>query len=107
MEYAVLAMLGIALWFWLDSIRVRELAIAAGQEAAQRYGLQFLDETVALTKLRAGRDGAGRMRLKRTFSFEVSDTGIDRLPCSITMLGNRVDDIDVPPHHDNVVSLFG
>ena len=107
MEYAVLAMLGIALWFWLDSIRVRELAIAAGQEAAQRYGLQFLDETVALTKLRAGRDSAGRVRLKRTFSFEVSDTGIDRLPCSIIMLGNRVADIDVPPHHDNVVSLFG
>lgn len=106
MEIALLlGILGMA-WFWLDSIRNREIAIAAGQEAAAKYQLQFLDETVALTKLRLARDGSGRLRLLRIYGFEVSDTGVERLSCSITLLGYRVETIDIPPHYDNVVRLY-
>jgi hypothetical protein len=36
----------------------------------------------------------------------VSDTGADRLSCSITLLGKRVVSLDIPPHRDNVVQLF-
>lgn len=106
MEIALLAAVVIAAWFWLDGIKAREIAVAAGQQAAQKYGLQFLDETVAMTKLRTARDRAGRMRLKRTYGFEVSDTGADRLQCSITLLGDRIEAIDIPPHLDNVVRLY-
>lgn len=107
MELALLlATLALA-WFWLDSTRSRELAIAAGQQAAEKYGLQFLDETVAMTRLRAGRDQNGRLRLKRTYGFEVSGTGADRMECSITLLGRHVDALDIPPHRDtNVVRLY-
>lgn len=106
MEIALLlGILGMA-WFWLDSIRNREIAIVAGQEAAAKYGLQFLDETVALTKLRLARDGSGRLRPLRTYGFEVSDTGVERLSCSITLLGRRVETMDIPPHFDNVIRLY-
>lgn len=106
MEIGLLVMLAITAWFWLDGIKAREIAVAAGQEAAEKYGLQFLDETVGMTKLRTGRDRAGRMQLKRTYAFEVSDTGIERLACSVTLLGKRVEAIDIPPHRDNVVRLY-
>ena len=106
MEIALLvAVIGLA-WFWLDSLHVRELAIEAGKRAAEQYGLQFLDETVANSKLWAARDAGGQMRLLRTYRFEVSDTGAERLACSVTLLGNKVEKLDMPPYRDNVVSLF-
>jgi hypothetical protein len=106
MEIGLLVMLAIFAWFWLDGIKAREIAVAAGQQAAEKYGLQFLDETVAMTKLRAGRNRSGQMQLKRTYGFEVSDTGVERLSCSVTLLGKRVEAIDIPPHLDNVVRLY-
>ncbi|HEY3325817.1 MAG TPA: DUF3301 domain-containing protein [Novimethylophilus sp.] len=95
----------VAAWLWLDSLHKRDIAVAAGKQAAQRYGLQFLDDTVAFTHLWVGRDDVGRLQLRRTYDFEVSGTGADRLPCSITLLGRRVVALDIPPHRDNVVSL--
>jgi hypothetical protein len=106
MEIALLVILAILAWFWLDGIKAREIAVKAGQDAAEKFGLQFLDETVGMIKLRAGRDGTGHMQLKRTYGFEVSDTGIERLACSVTLLGKRVEAIDIPPHRDNVVRLY-
>ncbi len=105
MELAWLAAAIIIAWFWLDSLRVRELAVLAGRRAAEQCELQFLDESVACSKLWLGRDSAGQMRLLRTYRFEVSDTGSERLACSLTLLGDRVEKIDMPPYRDNVVQL--
>lgn len=107
MEIALIVALGLTAWFWLDSIQAREIAVTAGQQAAEKSGLQFLDETVAMTKLRAGRNSRGRMQLKRTYGFEVSDTGVERLTCSVTLLGKHVDTIEIPPYRDsNVIRLY-
>jgi hypothetical protein len=91
-----LALAGVALW--MDSLRARESAIAAGRAACERYGLQFLDDTVAFTRLRVARDGEGRLRLKRTYVFEFSDTGNNRRHGAIVMLGPRVEDLHIEPY---------
>jgi hypothetical protein len=96
----------LAAWFWLDSLQARDIAMTAGRAATERYHLQLLDDTVAIARLRPVRDEMGRLRLQRTYHFEVSDTGDNRLQCSITLLGKRVEHLDIPPHRDNVVSLF-
>ncbi|MDR2874936.1 MAG: DUF3301 domain-containing protein [Methylobacillus sp.] len=107
MEIGLLAVIVIAAWVWLDGIKAREIAVETGQQAAEKYGLQFLDESVALTKLRVARDGRGHMQLKRTYGFEVSDTGANRLACSVTLLGKRVESVDMPPYRDNnVVRIY-
>jgi hypothetical protein len=91
--------LGLAgVWLWLDSLRVREQAIAAGRTACARYGLQLLDETVAFARLRLARDGDGRLRLRRTYSFEFSDTGDNRRSGAIVMLGARLEDVQMEPY---------
>ncbi len=105
MDIALLLVVVLAAWFWLDSLHKRDIAVAAGKQAAQRYDLQFLDETVAFTRLWAARDEMGRLKLRRTYHFEVSDTGTDRLSCSITLLGQRVVGLEIPPYRSNVVSL--
>ena len=87
-------------WFWLDGLSVHELATNAGRQAAAYSGLQLLDETVALSRLWATRDTHGRLRLQRTYVFEVSDTGADRLACTLTMLGRKLVHIEIPPHRD-------
>ncbi len=83
-------LLGGGAWFWLDSLSVRQLAIAATRAACDSEGLQLLDETVAIHRLSLRRDGNGALRFNRIYDFEYSDTGNDRSSGSIVLLGKRV-----------------
>lgn len=84
--------------FWVDSLRVREHAVAAGRGACKRYAVQFLDETVAFTRLRLARSPQGRMRLQRSYTFEFSDTGNNRRLGRIVMLGVEVRELEMEPY---------
>lgn len=80
-----------AAWFWLDSVKARDIAVTAARRACTREGVQLLDETVAGRRLRLKRDEAGQMRFHREFHFEFSDTGDNRRPGVIILLGQRVE----------------
>ncbi|HSG76102.1 MAG TPA: DUF3301 domain-containing protein [Burkholderiales bacterium] len=97
-ELAVLALALAAAWLWIDSLRAREHAVAAGRAACKRYGVQLLDETVAFARLRLARDDAGQLRLRRTYTFEFSDTGDNRRHGAIVMLGARLEDLQLEPY---------
>lgn len=88
----IVGLLGIAAlaWFWFDSLNVRETAIRAVRSACESEGLQLLDDTVASSGLWAERDGEGRLRLRRNYQFEYSDTGDNRRRGSVVLLGRRV-----------------
>ena len=97
-EAAAVAVLASAVWLWVDSLRARERAIAAGRAACGRYGVQLLDETVSFAKLRLARDGDGRLRLRRTYTFEFSETGDNRRHGAIVMLGAELQDLQLEPY---------
>jgi len=97
-EATALLLLVAGVLFWIDSLRARERALAAGRRACQRYGVQLLDETVQFARLRLARDGDGRLRLKRTYSFEFSDTGNNRRHGAIVMLGGELGDLQLEPY---------
>ena len=84
--------------FWIDSLRARERALAAGRSACERYGVQLLDETVQFARLRLARDDAGRLRLRRSYTFEFSDTGDNRRHGAIVMLGGDLQDMQLEPY---------
>lgn len=90
LELFALALLLFGLWLWADSMRAREVALDAGRRACEADGVQFLDWTVAVVKMRITRAGDGRLRIGRVYEFEFSDTGDNRLKGSITMLGTRL-----------------
>ena len=94
--FLLLAALGV--WFWLDSMKTREIGVDAARRACQDDALQFLDETVVGTSVRLARDDAGRLRLRRVYSFAYSDTGNDRRSGSVTLLGHDVEFLHVRPH---------
>ena len=95
--FAIAVVVGVT-WFWVDSLRARERAVAAGRAACGRYGLQFLDETVAFVKLRPMRDDEGRLRLRRTYAFEFSDTGNNRRQGVIVTLGGQLAELQLEPY---------
>ena len=83
---------------WADSLRARERAVRAGRSACERYRLQFLDETVSFTRIRLARDEDGQVKIKRTYTFEFSDTGNNRRHGAIVMLGGDVADMHLEPY---------
>src|SRR6185436_1246561 len=85
-------------FFWVDSLRARERALAAGRGACERNGLQLLDETVIGASTRLARDAEGRLKIRRVFVFEFSDTGNNRRRGSITLLGADVQDVYTEPY---------
>jgi len=99
MEWSAVSLLVLAAlaWLWFDSMRARERAVAAGQDACARERLQFLDETVECTSVRPARSGAGRLVLRRVYRFEFSDDGSRRRGGSIVMLSGEVESLTMEP----------
>ena len=97
-ELLFLLLTACGFWFWLDSLKAREIGVLAARNACHGEGLQFLDESVVGNSLRLARDDAGRLKLRRVYGFEYSDTGNDRRSGSVTMLGHDVEILHVRPH---------
>ncbi|MBW8904524.1 MAG: DUF3301 domain-containing protein [Betaproteobacteria bacterium] len=94
---ALVVIVGGAL-LWADSLKARERAVKAGRSACERYQLQFLDDTVSFARMRLGRDEDGQLRIKRTYTFEFSDTGNNRRHGAIVMLGAELADMHLEPY---------
>ena len=90
-EIALLAGLGALAWYWYAGMQVREQAIAVGRRTCAEAGLQFLDESVALSRTRFARNSSGQLVFQRDYRFEFSDTGNNRLPGVIRMQGEWVE----------------
>lgn len=106
-ELLLLGLAGALIWFWLDTLKAREIGVEAARSACHDEGLLFLDETVAGHGLHLARDDAGRLRLRRVYAFEYSDTGDNRRSGSVTLLGHEVELLHlrpklyvVPPSHE-------
>ncbi len=75
-----------------------EIARNAGKQACAKAEVQFLDDTVASTRLRIVRNDDGRRVFHRTYRFEFSETGNSRLEGSVIMLGDKVESVTMDPY---------
>lgn len=73
-----------------------------GRELANRCELQLLDETVACSRLRLGRNTRGRVQILRTYHFDVSASGSDRLTCHLVLLGKQLQTWHIPAYPQTV-----
>lgn len=83
----VLLLIGAAA-FWWNGLRKKEMAGQLAAAACRRSDVQFLDETVSLTKISFERD-RGQLKLARSYRFEFSVTGTERRLGTVVILGNR------------------
>src|SRR5713226_3640996 len=84
-------------WFWIDSLRARERALAACAHACAERGVQLLDQTVALSRLSLKRNPRGHVRLWRVYAFEYSTDGVDRWRGRATLFGPVVASVEIGP----------
>ena len=82
-------------WFWSDSLRARESMTATCTRICQDMHLQFLDETVALTRLRVTRAPSGNLAWRRWYVFEFSESGADRWKGRALLIGRRVESVQL------------
>jgi hypothetical protein len=94
-EWALVGTMMLIGWLWWDGLNKRELAIRAARMVSQRAGVQLLDETVSLGRIWLSRDDNQRVRIQRQYVFEYSDTGNNRLPGYVYLLGDRVVDANL------------
>ncbi|HSH98049.1 MAG: DUF3301 domain-containing protein [Methylophilaceae bacterium] len=98
LEIAFTILLVLLAWFWFNSMGAREIAIKQGTSLAERTNLQFLDESVACSRVSLARNHRGHVQLLRTYEFEVSASGGERLSCNLTLLGNQLQSWHIPPY---------
>src|SRR5690606_18526266 len=72
-----LLLIGALIWLWMGALAAREFAIRAGQQLCRANGVQLLDQSVALGRLRLQRTSTG-FAVERRYHFEVSLDGMDR-----------------------------
>lgn len=90
-EVFLLIGLGVLGWYWYVGLNAREQAVAVGRRACRDGQVQFLDDSVALNRTRFSRDSNGQLQFLRDYRFEFSDTGNNRRPGVVRMLGDRVE----------------
>lgn len=93
MNELLIALLALFVWVWVDALRARESALRACRRTCERFGLQLLDETVALRRLRFARGSDGRMRLRRHYAFEYSEHGNERRRGEAVLLGRHIESV--------------
>lgn len=85
-------------WLWLESMRAHELAMAGVVAFCARQQLQLLDASVAFVSMALRRDDRGRLRVSRTYRFEFSDSGDNRLQGRVMLLGGRIEMMHLQPY---------
>jgi hypothetical protein len=95
MTSALLPLIGLLLlaWLWLDSARAREFANLLAQRYCENRDMQFLDQTVALTRVGLRWTNSG-LRIRRMYRFDFSLEGSGRHTGYVLMLGSNLETID-------------
>jgi hypothetical protein len=92
----IIALLIAVVWFVIDSLRASETANNLCKQLCEAEDLQFLDQTVSLRRIRPiwGSEG---IRLRRTYQFDCSRDGVERLNGQLTLVGTRLESSILPP----------
>ncbi|TAN05466.1 MAG: DUF3301 domain-containing protein [Rhodanobacteraceae bacterium] len=80
---------------WYHVLRLRERATLHARRLCERHGLQMLDDSVALHRLRLQRQ-RGKWQVLREYRFDTSLGGNDRRTASLTLRGDHVMHVSLP-----------
>lgn len=94
-DMLVLLTLGATVGVWLKLSTARERAVREARAQCLQHGLQLLDETVGLRRIRLRRVN-GQRRVERCYDFEVSIDGHDREPGRLWMIGSALSSLSLP-----------
>ena len=88
-------------WAWYSTLRAREFANLVAADTCRKLNVQFLDGTVAFTRLRPVRDVSGRLTLRRSYVFDYTSDGVTRQQGFVILRGRDLEAVGLAP--DRVV----
>lgn len=100
-DFILLVILIAFIFYWLDSIRAKEIATKNALIACKKELIEFLDDTVVIKKVRLRRDVKGKIAIYREYQFEFSSTGEFRYKGVVRLLGQFLIDVDLEPYQFN------
>lgn len=90
MSWYLIPVAAFLVWLWWDGLGAKEIARAYCMRLCREHDVLFLDDTVALARMRLRRDAGGTLRLYRRFNFEFTSDGEQRYQGYVELLGERV-----------------
>lgn len=100
---ALIALVG-GFALWLDGLRARDLALTVARQQTARLGLQLLDDTVALQRVRLVRTASGWLALARRFRFEFTETGDNRREGMVLLAPDAAPHVEIEAYTDSSIS---
>ncbi|WP_066017062.1 DUF3301 domain-containing protein [Endozoicomonas atrinae] len=85
-----LTLLFILLYYWFDTAKAKETAVAFSKKACRDMNVQFLDDSVIRYRSRLARGFSGQIVIKRSFRFEFTLDGTTRETGFICLSGQRL-----------------
>ena len=100
------------IWYWWDTQRSNEIALAVCQQKCAKVGLQLLDATVTRQRTWLRRGAGGSLQICRLYSFEYNNLSANQQPADlppaeygrresgyIVLIGKQVVEANLP--HEN------
>ena len=103
-EFIIILVLISAIFYWIDTIRTKEIACMHGKARCKDLGVTFLDETVEIKKVRLRRNTRGTIVFYREYRFEFSSDGVRRFDGSVVMLGKVLASLDMSAYPEQVTA---
>ena len=86
-------LLGLVFLAWYEIFKTRERVIIHCQRVCKEARLQMLDQTVSVSAFRLAINRGIIPDLVRTYRFEYSISGDERLPGYVDMVNNRISSV--------------
>lgn len=96
-DIVIILLLAVFVYSWWRNTSIREQALIRVKKHCESLGLQLLDQSVAGAGWKPTWDH-GQIKIKRTYKFEFSSSGIARYPGKISYVGHQQVEIWMSPH---------
>lgn len=97
-DFTIIISIVVALLYWLDAAKAREIARWVGKEACRELGVGFLDDTVALDRIWLARNEKGERKLFRCYRFEFTSDGSQRYKGEIVICDKKLQHLELEPY---------
>lgn len=94
---AAVAAAAVLVLFWHSSLAARELANRVAAETCDHAGVQMLDGTVAIHRLRLVRGGDAPLAWQRVYLFDYTEDGYSRRRGFVVLTGAALDAVGLEP----------
>jgi len=97
-ELLLLLCVALAVAFWWHTNELKQIAHRLAKRRCDQSDVQFLDDSVVLSKVRLRRNQQGRIGLQCSFTFEFASLGDARYRGELLFLGKALQHIEMEPH---------